>query len=193
MASKHKEEKLNIKIGIACQDTVYSKTLASICFNIIQSKGVVTDVLMRQGSDIVSARTWIIQKAIEDGATHVLFVDHDMVFPKDALETLLKAKKDIVGVEYFMRKFPKEATFAPLKEANQYETYLARFCGTGLMLIDLKVFEKMTKPWFNNGRDANGQVSVGEDAWFCLTAQDCGYEVWIDPTVKTGHLGNYIY
>jgi hypothetical protein len=38
MASKHKEEKLNIKIGIACQDTVYAKTLASICFNMIASK-----------------------------------------------------------------------------------------------------------------------------------------------------------
>lgn len=196
MAHKEKE-KLNIKIGIACQDTVYSKTMASIAFNIIQSKGLITDVLMRQGSDIVSARNWIIQKALEDGATHVLFVDHDMVFPKNTLETLLKDGKDIIGVEYFMRKFPREHTFAPLVAPEigvGYEKpYKARFCGTGLMLINLKVFEKMTKPWFNNGRDDKGQVAIGEDAWFCLTAQDCGLEVWIDPTLQVGHIGNYIF
>lgn len=184
---------LDIKIGIACQDTVYARTMASIAFNIIASRGIVTDVLMRQGSDITSARTWIIQKALDDGATHVLFVDHDMVFPPNALDTLLKDDKDIVGVEYFKRKFPKEPTYKPIDNIEKDELYKATYVGTGLMLVNLKIFEKMTKPWFLFGRDSNGQPIIGEDVWFCKTAQDCGYEVWIDPTIKTGHLGTYMY
>ena len=187
------DKKIDVAIGIACQDQVYARTMASIAFNIIASKGKVSDVLMRQGSDIVSARSWIIQKAIDDGKTHVLFVDSDMNFPPDSLERLLEAKKDIIGTEYYMRKFPKEATFAPLDAKKDGELYKARFCGTGLMLIDLKIFEKMPKPWFNNGRDDKGQVVIGEDAWLCLTAQDNGFEVWIDPTIPVGHLGTYQY
>ncbi len=187
------DKKLNIKIGIACQDTVYAKTMASIAFNIIASKGIVTDVLMRQGSDITSARTWIIQKALEDGATHVLFVDHDMVFPPESLITLLAAKKDIIGVEYFKRKFPKEPTYKPLDNEEKSELYQATYVGTGLMLVDLKIMEKMTKPWFLFGRDSNGQPIIGEDVWFCKTAQDCGFEVWIEPTLQIGHIGSYVY
>ena len=193
MKSKKEEKKLNIKIGICCQDTVYAKTMASIAFNIIQSKGLVTDILMRQGSDITSARTWVIQKAIEDGATHVLFVDHDMVFPPTALTTHLEAKKDIIGTEYFKRKFPKEATFVPLDKHSTHELYKAKFCGTGLMLIDLNIFKTMAKPWFNIGRDSQGQVAIGEDAWMCLSAQDIGHEVWIDPQIQVGHIGSYTY
>ena len=190
MATK---EKLNIKIGIACQSTVYAKTMASIAFNIIASKGIVTDVIMRQGSDITSARTWIIQKALEDKATHVLFVDHDMVFSPEALNILLKDDKDIVGVEYFKRKFPREPTYKPLDNVEKDELYRATYCGTGLMLINLKIMEKMTKPWFLFGRDSNGQPVIGEDIWFCKTAQDCGFEVWCDPTLEIGHIGDYIY
>lgn len=185
--------KPNVKIGVACQSTVYAKTMASIAFNIIASKGIVTDVLMRQGSDITSARTWIIQKALDDGATHVLFVDHDMVFPPEALNTLLKDDKDIVGVEYFKRKFPKEPTYKPLDNEEKEELYKATYVGTGLMLVKLSIMEKMTKPWFLFGRDSNGQPVIGEDVWFCKTAQDCGLEVWIDPTIKTGHLGDFVY
>jgi hypothetical protein len=184
---------INIKIGIGCQSTVYAKTMASIGFNIINAKGKVTDILMRQSGDITSARTWIIQKAIEDGATHVLFVDHDMVFPPNALETLLSRGKDIIGVEYNKRKFPLEPVFKPLGETKIDEPYKADYVGTGLMLIDLSIIPKMTKPWFLMGRDSNGQVVVGEDAWFCKTARDCGFDTWIDPTVKTGHLGDYQY
>ena len=183
-------KKPDVAIGIACQEFMHSRTAASISFNIINS-GVVSDVYMRQGSDITSARTWIVQKALDEGKTHLLFVDSDMVFPPDTLQRLLDHKKAIVGTEYFMRKFPKTPTFKPLDPEKAVGMYKADYCGTGLLLIDLKIFESMTKPWFLFGRGSDGQPVIGEDAWFCKTARDNGHDVWIDAQVPVGHLGYF--
>lgn len=188
-----KKIKPNVIIGIGCQSEVKAKTMHSIACNIIASKGVVSDVLMRQGGDIVSARTWCVKEAIKKGATHLLFVDSDMQFSPEALNTLLKHDKDIVGVRYNKRKFPLEPTHKPLTEESDTKLFKAESLGTGLMLIKLSIIEKMTEPLFLFGRDKEGQVVIGEDVWFCRTAQDCGFEVWCDPTLKVGHLGDYTF
>lgn len=189
----------NVMIGIGCQSEVKAKTMHSIACNIIASKGVVSDILMRQGGDIVSARTWVIREALAKGATHVLFVDSDMLFPAEALNKLLALNKDIVGVEYNKRKFPLEPTHKPLTtieiatEDNVQVPYKCEYVGTGLMLVNLSIFKTMTEPWFLFGRDKEGQVVLGEDVWFCKTAQDCGFEVWCDPSLRVGHMGDYTY
>ena len=30
---------------------------------------------------------------------------------------------------------------------------------------------------------------IGEDFLFCDRARDAGFEVWVDPTIKLGHIG----
>ncbi len=69
--------------------------------------------------------------------------------------------------------------------------------GTGLLLIDLNVFtstlRKLKEPWFLFGRNKEGEVAIGEDQWFCGTARDAGYKVWIDPTIRVGHIGEYTF
>lgn len=192
MASKKKP---NVIIGIGCQDTVYAKTMHSIACNVIKAGGIVSDILMRQGGDIVSARTWLVREALKKGATHLLFVDSDMLFPPDALNKLLAHDKDIVGVRYHRRKFPLEQTHKPLTELSENETTLFRcdYVGTGLMLIKLSILKDIDEPWFNFGRDAQGALVISEDVWFCKTAQDAGFSVWADPTIKVGHIGNYTF
>ena len=34
---------------------------------------------------------------------------------------------------------------------------------------------------------------MGEDFLFCDRARELGYEVWIDPTIKLGHMGIHEY
>ena len=36
------------------------------------------------------------------------------------------------------------------------------------------------------------RACAGEDAAFCIRAKEYGYEIWIDPTVKLGHVGQTV-
>ncbi len=190
------ENQPRVFIGIGCQSEVKAKTLASVAGVLIKSAGKVTTFSMRQGGDIVSARTWLVREALKHKATHILFVDSDMEFPPDTLEKLLSHDKDIVGVEYYKRKLPLEPVFEPL-DGRSETLYKAGFVATGLLLINLSVFTSdlrpLAEPWFNFGRNKAGEVVLGEDVWFCNTARDAGYEVWIDPTIKVNHIGDYSY
>ena len=131
------------------------------------------------------------------GATHLLFIDSDMLFPPTALKTLLSRDKDIIGVEYHKRQFPLQTVTAydPKVEKSETEPFRVGVAGTGLMLIKTAVFKnpKMNKNWFSFGRNAEGKNVIGEDGWFCNTAKEAGYNVWVDPTIKVLHLGEYGY
>ncbi len=185
-------------IGSPTEDIMHVSTAHSIGCAIIGMPEVV-DFLIYKGCDIVSARTWLVQRAIELGGTHLLFVDTDMFFPADTIKRLLAHGKEIVSVNYNRRKFPLSSVVTQLQETEESNErlYRAAVAGTGLMLIDLSVFTSPEKPlalpWFNFGRGKEGQLVLGEDAWFCNTARDAGYDVWIDPTIKTGHIGEFTY
>jgi GT2 family glycosyltransferase len=185
---------IKVVIGMPCSDSVAmkAKTAHSIATNIIKSEGKVIDFMLQISCDIVQNRTAIVKHALEKGATHLLFVDSDMQFPADALEKLLAHDKDIIGVEYNKRQFPLVPVFEqPDRKDTLYES---KAIGTGLMLIKLSIFEKMKDDvWFNFGRDNEGKTTLGEDVWFCYTARDKGFTVWVDPTIKVFHLGEFGY
>ena len=182
-----------IQIGIGCQDTVKAKTFASMMGLLIMSKANITGYSMRQGGDIVGARTFCVKDAIAKKATHIFFIDSDMEVPPDTIDRLLAHNKEIVTVEYSRRKLPVDSVTTPLEEKSETELYKARGIGGGCLLIKLDIFEKLEQPWFNFGRDGNGVLVMGEDTWFANTARDAGYDVWIDPTIKVGHVGEYVY
>lgn len=183
-------------IGMPCTEMVKAKTAHAVgCLTIDNPK--IIDFLMIQSCDLASSRMWLVKQAKQLGATHLLFVDSDMLFPRDALDRLLAHDKDIIGVEYNKRKFPLETVTAylPGHPKSETEPYKVSVAGTGLMLIKLSIFDdpKMGKNWFSFGRNAEGQNVIGEDGWFCFTAREAGYDVWVDPTIKVVHLGEYGY
>lgn len=173
-----------------------AKTAHAIGCLAITSK-CIEDFLMMQSCDISASRTWLVRTAREKGATHLLFVDSDMLFPTDTLERLLAHDKDIIGVEYNKRKFPLETVTAyfPDQPPKSDEPYKVGVAGTGVMLIKLSLFDNpnLDKNWFSFGRNAKGENVIGEDGWFCNVARDAGYDVWVDPTIKVLHLGEYGY
>ena len=191
---KDKTKDIRVVIGMPCSDSVAmkAKTAHAVASTILNSKDVVIDYILKISCDIVANRTALVKEAIAKGATHLLFVDSDMLFTGDALNQMLAHDKDIVGVEYNKRQFPLEPVFPQPNKADTL--YQSGAVGTGLMLIKLSIFEKMVNdPWFNFGRDSQGNTTLGEDVWFCNVARDAGFEVWIDPTIKVGHLGEFAY
>lgn len=190
-------------IGMPCTDIVRARTAHALGCLIIGAKGAVVDFLLRQSCEIASARTWLVNEAINKGATHLLFVDSDICpFGEDTILKMLAHEKPILAAEYNMRKFPLEPVFKALDQRDPDKPYKARYAGTGLMLIDLSIFkdpkfgirEDGTKvPWFSFGRDSQGALALGEDAWFCSMAREFGYDTWIDPTIKVAHVGEYLF
>ena len=196
MASKEKV-KVILGVPVADNDAMRALTAQSIGGAIIGAKGLVTDMLLRRSCDIVSNRTWLVNESIKKGGTHLLFVDSDMIFPQDTIPRLLAHKKKIIGVRYKKRKFPIEWLYKPIDKESDTKIFKVKHVGTGLMLIDLSIFTDKEKPlgspWFNFGRDSQGALVMGEDVWFCNTAWEVGHEVWVDPTLQIGHLGEYIF
>lgn len=145
-------------------------------------------LLTSLGTLIVNQRTTLAKDAIASGATHVLFVDSDMRFPKDALTRLLAHDQDIVACNYPTRKFPIEpVAFSDDQTAervytNQNSTGLESVAaiGMGLMLIKTSVFEKMGMPYFMIGFSPKNQEYTGEDIFFCRKARAAGIPVLLD-------------
>lgn len=190
----HTTKEPRIVVAMPSEDIMHVSTAHAIGCALIGDPTIV-DFLIYKGCDIVSARTWLVKEAIRLNATHLFFVDTDMHFPPDTIRKLLSHAKPIIAADYNKRKFPLESVVTQLQDSEQNETepYRVAVAGTGVMLIDLSIFTdgKLATPWFNFGRGGEGELKMGEDAWLCYTARDAGYDVWIDPTIKATHIGEY--
>lgn len=177
---------MKIKLAIAIPNTgvIKSQTVFCLCRMLKDFPHEYT-VLFKEGSVLHWNREELVKGALNTKCTHLLFLDSDMSFDKDAVLKLLKRKKDVVGADYRTRKLPGENT-ARLLPGNG-ELREAESVATGFMLINLKVFKKITTPWFFWGQNE------GEDYWFCRKVREAGLKVWCDLSVKVLHIGDYAY
>ena len=192
MAKKNK-----IVIGLATQRLVFSK----MCFSLVHALKDVPfewDFLLSMACDIVSSRTNLVRMAKEQNATHLCFVDYDMAFypdrnGKSPITALLEEDKDIIGAAYNRRKEPIESTATPKEGEDTTKPFKAEVVGAGLMLIKMSVFDKIEPPYFNFGRNSEGQLVQGEDTFFCRKAIAAGIDVWAHPNLLVKHIGEYEY
>jgi hypothetical protein len=141
-------------------------------------------------------REEIVKKALQTEADYIFFVDTDMKFPQDTLTKLLSMNVDIVGAVYNQRKSPPTSVVIQLDppvDRLPNEPIKVRAVGTGLLLVKIDVFKKMSRPWFFFEPELDDQKAVGEDVWFCDKAREMGYDIWIEPSIVTGHVGEVIF
>ena len=158
---------------------------------------------------IEKARNELVWNAANENATHLMMIDSDMVFPPDGIDRLLKHDVDIVGGLYYGRMHPKAmafyknpdgtvTNFDPKQPPGLYEV---DFVATGFMLINMRVFTKLEPPFFTftynpeffGLRNQGMLTPTGEDSYFCLTAKEAGYKVFVDNTIQLGHVGQRMY
>ena len=158
----------------------------------------------QHGYTIAENRTVCAIRAKKNNSDYLFFIDDDMVFPPDTLEILIRQDKDIIGPAYRARTMDSKRSAALLEggfvdlDATTEEKYKTTFeCnakGTGVMLINMKIFKVMEKPWFDFIYDKKvGVCTLGEDYFFCRKAKELGFTVWCDPTILVGHIGDYSY
>ena len=194
------KEGVKVFIGIPIGETIYPKTALHLAhaFRTLRCNAA----LGTQAScDIIGNRIQLVKLAQENNATHILFIDHDMAFPPsevNPIERLLSHDKDIVGAWYNFRTrgIPAPPVGTPLTEKSETELFKCNVLGTGFLLVKMSVFEKFDEAkmhYFQFGRRGDGSLAWGEDAYFCLEAIKLGFDVWADPLLEIGHLGEHQY
>jgi hypothetical protein len=141
-------------------------------------------------SPIRGARNEAAEAAITGGASHLLFIDDDMLVPANIVSVLLGLKKDIVS-PLFYRSGPAPCVFRE-NGSEELETWLdhptdAPFecaaVGTGCMLIEVRVLRALDAPRFYYER-----THYSMDVNFCRDARAAGFEVWCDPRLRVKQL-----
>jgi len=157
-----------------------------------------TALSLAHGQSPAQNRNIMIENALESGATHIFFIDDDVLIPKDSLYRLLAHDKDIVSGLYLMRNFPH----APIamnvslsdgrcrfKFLQSEETGLVEVVnfGLGCCLIKTDVFRKVDKPWITIGQ--MNAVEWNDDIQFFNRCREkFGYSLWLDLDVRCGHM-----
>ncbi len=192
-----------VLIGICTGGSMQMQTVVSLFDLMTVNKNIEMMISAQVGGYVTANRNAIVKVAQDQKATHILYIDSDMVFSSDSIVRLLAHNKDIVGVNYLMR--PAINTSGPIstvklinKKGVQvagtsrdipdklFEVYA---CGTGFMLIKTSVFNKFTRPYFKTREEEDGEFYT-EDFEFCGRARLAGYDVWCDPTIRVGHIAS---
>ncbi len=184
-----------VAIGIPSGDMVhadFAMCLATLCLN----PGARTCIINAKSSLVALGRNQCAEAAKLAGATHLLFLDSDMVFPVTTLSRLLKHNKDIVGAIYSQRTPPFHPLGVTIEGSHTNVTgglQQMKIIPTGCLLISMKVFDKLPKPWFNTS--VEGEKILGEDYYFCEQARKVGFEIWCDGDLsrEIGHVGQKTY
>lgn len=180
-----------VLVGVPCMDIMRTRTAFAL-INLEIPKGSEIVIVFELGADVARNRNKIVKRAIDDGFTHVLFIDSDMLFDKDILTRMLNANEDILGVVYNKRMLPVVPLFKPIDEFEEIPNYRfeVEWVGTGVMLIKTEVFKTIGEPCF---MFQYTDEYVGEDIYFCRKAREAGYQIMIDPKITVKHLGELAF
>ena len=170
------------------------------------------------GCSVVSrARNVIAKQFLESDCDHLMFIDADMTFEPESVIRLMawSQTRGIVAGAYLARKEPKtyilsldggDGINGSRGKVTMDEDGLVRAfrVATGFMMIQKQVFTKLAEmhPEWKH-MDTNSPQTlysffdflvtpegmIGEDFLFCDRAREAGFEVWVDPTIKLGHMG----
>lgn len=165
-------------------------------------------VQISEGSILPQLRHNLVRAAKKNKASHILFIDTDMTFNPYVLHELLDANLPIVAANCPTKRIPSVPTArlfrkddpqgAPLYDGKYGEDqrYVKVWrVGTGVMLIEMSVFDKIPEPYFPITYDEiHGEV-VGEDWGFCSLVEAAGIPITVDLFVsrEIGHIGSFTY
>lgn len=138
------------------------------------------------GSNWIENREKLAQRAIDEGYTHIMFIDDDMVFAPSVMQTLLERDKDIVLTNYLV-KTPECDTFTAIgldgervsTNANKEGLEKVAASGFGVSCISTEIFKSLPQPWFMPTWSKELGYST-EDVPFFRRAREAGFDVWLD-------------
>lgn len=154
-----------------------------------------------RGSILPQLRQNIVDFAVENKASHLLFVDSDQSFEPTIIQKWLdQTERQVIAANIATKGMPSYPTAKTMvggmpvphysDTAPDRYTKVGRV-GTGLMMIQRDTLVKLPRPAFLPGwHEGEGQY-VGEDWTLCAHLDELGVPIWVDNAASqmVGHHG----
>lgn len=172
-------------------------------------------------SMLTESRHRLVAEALTWGATHLLWLDADHVFPADTIPRLLQHGADVVGANYARRVTPtaptacridhdddgedvKNLVYTTLEKANEGALEEVAHLGFGVCLMNMRVFDMLQVhadkddgnflPLFKFDEIPGKVGMIGEDVYFFRKLRAAGARVMVDHGLswEVGHISEQI-
>lgn len=155
-----------------------------------------------ESSGLAHNQHQLVLRAKEWKATHILWVEDDMMFPPDSLHQLYARRQRWVGANYPMRAGPPfEFTALGMDKKRVYtgpqSTGLERclYTGYGVTLMDITIFDEIgPPPWFEMAWVGDNHYAT-TDAYLAEKVRKAGIPIYVDHDLsqKIGHVGHHVF
>jgi hypothetical protein len=205
---------LHVVVGVPSTGTIHTRS--ALCIQALMTHFMVARVgqyksqcarlCNTRGSILANLRVDIVRAALEQDASHILWIDSDQTFPKDTLHRLIQREVDVVAANIATKSIPAKTTARRRPEPGEPNSGMPVFSdpdsppmqkvwrvGTGLMLVRTKVFRKIGLNVFGQPWREDWQKYQGEDWSMCEAMEAAGFDIWVDHVLsrEVGHLGEY--
>lgn len=193
------------KILIAIPSTDYMHVLTVRCLLDLLRREQ-DEIQILTGSLVYNSRTHLVNYALQNGFSHIMWIDSDMAFPPDTLLRLFKHDLDIVtAICYGRTQDHSPCAYMSVSKGDKTHSGIIKpieisdtmpelievdGCGSAMMLVKTDVYVKIGKrfhEWYEP------KWNLGEDLAFTERAKACGYKIWCDTTLNIGHIGTAVY
>ena len=189
-----------MKLLVAVPTVDYVSSQFTDCFarlvKRLASDGVDFDYRIIGGTLVYIARNRLARYAIDNGFTHVLWLDSDMTIKGDVVDDLLFCGKDMVCGAFVMRRpqwgpcvFSSIKEDGSLEKVREFGTEPFRVAGCGFAVVLTKT--GLLKAVYDRfGTTFKPTEHLAEDVAFCWRVNEIGREIWCEPTVRPGHIAH---
>lgn len=207
---------IKVAICVPCGNQVdagFCASLAELCGLIVAqycNQGIADLNLITFNSSYLGwSRTELAKSALEWGATHILWLDSDMVFPAWTFHHLFKQDKPVIAANYARRRPPHlPVTFKTLTPGGDEHSHALCYTepqsegleeveavGFGVVLMQTSIFNDIKVAPFRVIDDEMCKNRVGEDVYFCLLLKEKGIPIYIDHTLShhVTHMGTMAF
>lgn len=189
---------MKLLIAVPSFDTLRAEFVRSLLelTEELHRKQVAFEVKILTGTLVHTARDRLAQHAVNNFFDEVLWIDSDMVFDRHLYEDLKMAGKDMVCGLFISRHYPYVSclfeSLIPVERITEYpeDTFRVKGCGFGCVLMKTQILKDVMVN--HDGKCFIPDQKLGEDVAFCQRAEDCGYTIWCEPTVRVGHVGSLV-
>lgn len=187
-------------VAVPCYESMrpeFAQSLVALMAKMTEDR-VPYEVKILPGTLVYMARDALARHAVNNGFSHVLWLDADMVFEPTILDDLtISGKTDqILCGRFVSRHNPYLPTIFKRLEPNADrfdedhipdDTFRIGACGFACVLTPAQALGDVMNS--NGGKCFLLTPKASEDLAFCQRAEGLGYEIWCEPTARVGHVG----
>lgn len=203
----------NILIATPCTETVsayYNTSLVEALQYLQMRSGELEDIKYSYqafftSSSSLETKSNIVKYAKKIEATHIIWVNSNMLFPMETFFQLISHNKDFVAVNYSTNRAPFKFTALSKKDDKNFDivstieetTGLQKVSAVkmGLCITSISCFDDNEKPWFNfTYNETEDDYLIDDDYTFCLSIEDkVDIHVDHDLSKSVRHIGIFPY